>query len=131
MIGLKRSAPNFSPKSLKMLQRIQYTAARTLMEKELAGIWQDLQSYKERANGNTAAYIDKQERRLTVLMAFFRAADGAILEAEEERAQAYQKGMQAARKESEEPFNRWNPAHKEDYRSYSIHRARTAWPELY
>lgn len=113
-----------------MLSRIQYTSARELMEQELAGIWQDLQSYKERTNGN-ADYIQKQERRIATLMAFFRAADGAILEAEEERAQAYNRGLQAAQKAAEEPFNRWNPAHKEDYRQYSLNRARTAWPELY
>ena len=100
------------------------------MELELAGIWQDLQSYRGRQNGN-AEYIDKMERRLTVLMGFFRAADGAILEAEEERAQAYNRGLQAAQKTTDEPFNRWNPAHKEDYRSHSIHQARTKWPELY
>lgn len=93
-------------------------------------MWKDLQSYKERTGANVD-YIEKQERRLATLMGFFRAADAAILEAEEERAQAYHKGIQKARNQIEDILPPCNFFDKEDHRSYSIHQARIKWPELY
>jgi len=100
------------------------------MEEILTSLWSDLQKYKDKPDANEK-YIEKQERRITSLMAFWKSADAAILEAEEQIKEAFRKGLQQARKEQEQPFDRWNPAHKEDYRSYSIHLARTKWPELY
>jgi len=114
-----------------MVHRIQYTGARKMIEQELAAMYQDLQAYQLRENPNSA-YIEKMEKQMSTVMAFFKAADGAILEAEKEREEAFQKGRQFAEKAaSEANLNRFNPEHREGYRSHTISRARQAWPELF
>lgn len=100
------------------------------MELLLTGMYQDLQAYKARPGAN-ADYVEKQERRITTIMSFFRAADGAILEAEEEKSQAYYKGLKKGREEATQEPHRLDPANREAYRSQTISRARSNWPELF
>jgi hypothetical protein len=100
------------------------------MESVLTAMFQDLQTYKGRPNAN-ADYIEKLERRISTLMAFYRAADGAILEAEEEKSQAFYKGLKKGREEAQQQPHRLDPANREAYRDYTISRARSSWPELF
>lgn len=113
-----------------MVQRIQYTSTRQLMEQELAAMYQDLKNYQLRDNAKPE-YIEKQERRISIFMAFLRSSDGAILEAEEERQQAFYKGMEKGRRESRQEFSRWDPHDKEMFRAQTINRARQTWPDLF
>lgn len=114
-----------------MVQRIQYTAQRQQFESELTAMFQDLQNYRMRDNANQD-YIQKLERRIATLMAFFRSADGAILEAEEERQQAFLKGLEKGRKEQNgQQFHRLDPSAREMYRAQTISQAREAFPNLF
>lgn len=113
-----------------MLNRINYTSKRQELENLLTAMFQDLQAYKHRPNAN-ADYVEKTESRIATIMAFYRAADGAILEAEEERSQAYYKGLNRGREEATQEPHRLDPSQREAYRSHTISRARTNWPELF
>jgi hypothetical protein len=94
-------------------------------------MYQDLQSYKARENANQE-YAEKIERRIQIVASFLQCADAAIIEAEEEREEAYNKGFKAAEKaRTDAPFDRLNPTQREDYRAWTIHQAQNQFPHLY